>query len=113
MYEQILYVVGESTFEPRPPKDMGWSDSHRLRQVDSDWVFAVSGDDEIIAHPVVSVDEFFALGGTADQLGLRRSLASAEYGTVVQPGLAIRLQRTPGRAGDLPALFLQKADSLP
>ena len=113
MYEQILYVVGESTFEPRPPKDMGWSDSHRLRQVDSDWVFAVSGDDEIIAHPVVSVDEFFALGCTADQLGLRRSLASAEYGTVVQPGLAIRLQRTPGRAGDLPALFLQKADSLP
>jgi hypothetical protein len=86
---------------------------HRLRQVDSGWVFAVADDHESIAHPILSVDEFFAPGGIADKRGLRKSFASAEYGSVVQPGLAIRLERTPGRAGDLPTPFVQKPDMLP
>jgi hypothetical protein len=109
MYEQILYVVGEPPFEPRPPKDIGWGASDGLCRVESDWVYSVGTGEDVVEQQLVAVDEFFAPGGAADRLGLRRALESAQYGVVLQPGLAIRLDRTPGRAGDLPDPFVHES----
>lgn len=55
------------------------------------------------AHPVLGLDSLFAAGGSADQRGLRLAHRSREFGTVVQPGPTIRFDRTPMRAGGLPA----------
>jgi crotonobetainyl-CoA:carnitine CoA-transferase CaiB-like acyl-CoA transferase len=109
MYEQILYVVGEPPFEPRPPKDIGWGPSDGLCRVESDWVYLVGTGEDVVAQQLVAVDEFFAPGGAADRRGLRRALESVQYGVVLQPGLAIRLDRTPGRAGDLPGPFVHES----
>jgi hypothetical protein len=46
-----------------------------------------------------------APGGPADRAGLRDVQRSAEFGLVVQPANAVRLERTPTISGRLPTAF--------
>jgi crotonobetainyl-CoA:carnitine CoA-transferase CaiB-like acyl-CoA transferase len=54
------------------------------------------------AQPVAAVDALLERGGPADLRGLRLEHDSTEFGTVVQPGPVIRMDRTPMRGGGLP-----------
>ncbi len=57
------------------------------------------------AQRVIPAEDVMAEGGSADLAGFRDVQVSPEFGTIVQPGQTILLERTPATTGRLPAPF--------
>lgn len=104
MYEQLPYVVFAVGDGPRSASSMDWAAEHQLEERDGEWEF-VADADPTATQRVATIAEVMALGGPADRRGLRVSLESDEFGTVVQQGTAIKLERTPARVAQLPPPF--------
>ena len=95
----LLAAAGRPETDTQPPSAWleTWISARSTRECRA-LVSTVGGG----SHEVVSLDELLTPGGMADKRGLRLSQRSEEFGTVVQPGPAIRLHRTHVRAGSLP-----------